>query len=80
MGAAYLKGPPAAPKTKCEVKRAYHNERACRLAGQKRLRSADLTETHTLVLWPYRCPDCAQWHLTRNFQAGMEPITGEKHG
>ncbi len=60
----------------CTGKNRYTSEYIARATGQFRLndeRPGHAAETQTL--WPYPCQLCRGWHLTKQLQANVAPIT-----
>lgn len=60
-------------KANCRKKARYPTEHRARIIGQVSSMRRGVT------LWPYRCPHCEQWHLTRRWLP-VPSITAEKSG
>jgi hypothetical protein len=51
----------------CRNKGSYPNESRARILGAYKASGVD-------PLWPYACPECDGWHLTKLPQPGVRPI------
>lgn len=56
----------------CERKCKYHTEAKAREVGQKSLREDKNAPPR---LWPYPCANCRKWHLTKQAQPHILPLT-----
>jgi predicted RNA-binding Zn-ribbon protein involved in translation (DUF1610 family) len=63
----------ALSRRNCRKKSRYKTENRARIVGM--ISAAKESAT----LYPYECPHCGQWHLTRQ-QRDRKPITGESSG
>mgnify|MGYP000976653293 CR=1 FL=1 len=53
---------PKATVAACERKTRYETEQTARLTGRRIIREGDNAPDR---LWPYACPNCKGWHLTK---------------
>lgn len=60
-------------KRNCRKKARYYSETRARIIGHIQAAKKEIT------LWPYSCPECGRWHLTRK-KNNARPITAESSG
>lgn len=66
---------------KCAAKERHKTEMSARMAAWNWLRQRAARKTGNKgPLWPYLCPVCGFFHLTRSAQAGSLPVTSESVG
>lgn len=63
----------ALSRRNCRRKARYKSENRARIVGMWSAAKEEAT------LYPYLCPHCGGWHLTRQ-ERGARPITGESSG
>jgi hypothetical protein len=56
----------------CRHKNRYADEHAARAAGMISLEQHNLGYSK---LWPYQCPLCSRWHLTKKYRKNVQAIT-----
>lgn len=61
----------------CFNKRRFSCELGARAAGLISLE--ERPDSGYEKLWPYKCPICKCWHLTKKRKSGTEPIQLEKY-
>lgn len=60
-------------KSNCRRKGVYPTEARARILGA-------FKAVCSHPLWPYVCPECGGWHLTKQPQKGVTPIEAGKAG
>lgn len=59
-------------KKACDTKTKYSSEKSARLSGQNQIRQGNVPSGR---LWPYACPNCRVWHLSKSASNGVSAIT-----